>query len=170
MGTLRFARNQLISNKITSASFLVQSNVNSSTDAMKKIMPSSTIVPKSFCKLVVDKNCKNNSFIPKVPLDYIVSRKTSTTSKLMSFNEPFKPLEQNDPNICWKCQIDLRTENEKGQLNNLLTCPCPQHVLRSIPKSIDHFELFGLERKFKMDLKNLAQKYKSMQRILHPDR
>ena len=59
--------------------------------------------------------------------------------------------------------------NDDNQLDNLLTCSkCS--VLRRPPKHINHFELFGIERKFKMDLKKLAQKYKSMQRILHPDR
>ena len=172
MGTLRLAHRQYVSKTLTSASFLGPSNnVKSRNEGIIKSLHTSTIVYPSSCKLIVNTKCSNHiSFLPKLTIDYGVSRNKSTSSKLQSFNEPLKPLAENDINICWKCQIDLRTKSETGQLNNLLTCPCPQHVLRNIPKNIDHFELFGLQRKFKMDLKKLAQKYKSMQRILHPDR
>ena len=169
MGTLRLAQSQFVSKTLSQASFLGHSNnVKCTKEGIFKTLHSSTVVNPSSCKLIVNTKYSNHiSFLPKLTIDYSVSRYKSTTSKLMSFNEP---LVENDTNICWKCQIDLRTKSETGQMDNLLTCPCPQHVLRNIPKNIDHFELFGLQRKFKMDLKKLAQKYKSMQRILHPDR
>ena len=169
MGTLRLAQSQFVSKTLTTASLLGHSNnVKCTKEGIIKTLHSSTVVNPSSSKLIVNTKYNNHiSFLPKSTIDYTVSRNKSTTSKLMSFNEP---LVENDTNICWKCQIDLRTKSETGQMNNLLTCPCPQHVLRNIPKNIDHFELFGLQRKFKMDLKKLAQKYKSMQRILHPDR
>ena len=97
------------------------------------------------------------------------NRHFCTSSKIKSFNEPFQPLKNNEPDFCWNCQADLTYHEETSELNNFLTCSkC--NVLRQIPKNINHFELFAMPRCFKMDLKKLAQKYKSMQRILHPDR
>ena len=92
-----------------------------------------------------------------------------TSLRIKSFNEPFQPLTNNEPDFCWNCQADLTYHEETSELNNFLTCSkC--NVLRQIPKNINHFDLFGMPKCFKMDLKKLAQKYKSMQRILHPDR
>ena len=94
----------------------------------------------------------------------------STSYILQSFNEPLRPVEGNVPDtFCWNCKEDFGSDAEVDQLHNLLTCSnC--NVLRRVPANINYFELFGIERIFKMDLKKLAQKYKSMQRILHPDR
>ena len=97
------------------------------------------------------------------------NRHFCTSLKIKSFNEPFQPLKNNEPDFCWNCQADLTYHEETSELNNFLTCSkC--NVLRQIPKNINHFDLFGMPKCFKMDLKKLAQKYKSMQRILHPDR
>ena len=96
-------------------------------------------------------------------------RNFSISSQLESSNEPLQPQEDRLPHICWNCGADFSLDCEKDQLNNLLTCSkC--NVLRIIPKDANYFDLFGIPRTFKMDLKKLAQKYKSMQRILHPDR
>ena len=72
----------------------------------------------------------------------------------------------NDPethNTCWNCKTDLSL-NE-----NLLFCKkC--NALRAPPEDMNYFDLFGLEMTFSMDLKELADKHKSMQRELHPDK
>ena len=114
---------------------------------------------------------KQNSYLRfqrNLPYNNITCDLT-TSAQLKSFNEPLQPIEGTSPNICWNCKADFGLECETDKHNNLLTCSqC--NVLRLIPKDINYFELFGIPRKFKMDLKKLAQKYKSMQRILHPDR
>ena len=97
------------------------------------------------------------------------SCKFSTSPLFESFNEPSQPMQGKEVEVrCWNCKAHL-TSSEVLHLSTPLTCSeC--NVLRRIPQNITYFELFGIQMIFKMDLKKLAQKYKSMQRILHPDR
>ena len=97
------------------------------------------------------------------------SCKFSTSPFFRSFNEPSQPMQGKESEVlCWNCKTHL-TSSEDLHLSTPLTCSeC--NVLRRIPQNITYFELFGIPMIFKMDLKKLAQKYKSMQRILHPDR
>ena len=97
------------------------------------------------------------------------SCKFSTSPFFRSFNEPSQPMQGKEAEVCcWNCKAHL-TSSEVLHLSTPLTCSeC--NVLRRIPQNITYFELFGIPRIFKTDLKKLAQKYKSMQRILHPDR
>ena len=140
-------------------------------------------LPKEICRsslLTVSPNTVLTRRVPELKLNsYLRTQRNlpynnitcdiTTSSQLESFNEPLQPIQRTSPSICWNCKADFCLESDKDQLNNLLTCSqC--NVLRLIPKDINYFELFGIPRKFKMDLKKLAQKYKSMQRILHPDR
>ena len=170
MGTLCFTRSQFVSKIIATVSVVRPSKTNSALDGLKKTLHNSTALAPTFFKVSIGSQLsKPKKFLPKVSYELSAYSKISTTSIILSFNEPLKPLEKNKTNYCWNCGADFCEENNENQLDNLLTCSkCS--VLRRPPKHINHFELFGLERKFKMDLKKLAQKYKSMQRILHPDR
>jgi len=170
MGTLCFTRSQFVSKKMVTVSVLRPSKTNSLLEGLKKTLYNSTALAPTFFKVSMGSQLsKPKKFLPKVSHELSAHSKISTTSIINSFNEPLKPLEKNKTNICWNCGADFCEENNDNQLDNLLTCSkCS--VLRRPPKHINHFELFGIERKFKMDLKKLAQKYKSMQRILHPDR
>ena len=169
MGTLCFNRSQFVSKKIVSTSFLRPVKSKNIAKALTKTIHNSSILTPTFCQVLVGAHNELNNLLPTSSSTNSFAKTICTTSKIKSFNEPLKPLEKNETNICWNCELDFTSESEIDQLNNLLTCPkC--NVLRRPPKNIDHFELFGIQRKFKMDLKKLAQKYKSMQRILHPDR
>ena len=114
-------------------------------------------------------NDRENRALRTVP-SVVASSCFSVSSLFKSFNEPLQPVEGNTPDqFCWNCKIDFTLDGEVGNMHNLLTCSkCKS--LRRVPKNINHFQLFGIPTTFRMDLKQLAQKYKSMQRILHPDR
>ena len=160
----------------------LQKKVSSFILSTAKLSNAANFLPKEECRsslLTVSPNKVLNRRVQEVKqnscfrlhrnLPYYHIRDLTTSTQLERFNEPLQPIEGTSPNICWNCKADFALEYEKNKLNNLLTCSqCS--VLRLIPKDINYFELFGIPRKFKMDLKKLAQKYKSMQRILHPDR
>lgn len=62
--------------------------------------------------------------------------------------------------VCWSCKA--ATEPHAFFCE---TC----HVIQS-PTDINHFERFGLEPQFALDLKDLEKRYLALQRKLHPDK
>lgn len=62
--------------------------------------------------------------------------------------------------ICWSC--------EKNAGDDLLCAGCG--AVQPPNPEADHFEVFGLLRKYDIDLVELEQRYKEMTKILHPDR
>jgi molecular chaperone HscB len=62
--------------------------------------------------------------------------------------------------ICWSCHKDAGLAPHCGD------CGTPQPA---DPKS-DHFALFGVERRYDVDLAELERRYKELARSLHPDR
>jgi molecular chaperone HscB len=62
--------------------------------------------------------------------------------------------------ICWSCEKNA---------GDGLTCPACGAVQPPDPKA-DHFHVFGVERRFALDLAELERRYKDMTKVLHPDR
>ncbi|KAG6550577.1 hypothetical protein Mapa_007830 [Marchantia paleacea] len=62
---------------------------------------------------------------------------------------------------CWACEHDI--SGGSG-----LFCPSCD-VIQPLDLSVDYFTIFGIERSFKVDSKELEQRYKSLQKKLHPD-
>jgi molecular chaperone HscB len=62
--------------------------------------------------------------------------------------------------ICWSC--------EKNPGEGLLCSGCG--AVQPPDPEADHFKVFGLPRKYEIDLIDLEQRYKEMTKILHPDR
>ena len=174
MGTqiIGLPRCTCLSKKVSSSFILSTAKLSNKVNCLPKEQCRSSLLTVStntvFTRRVQElKQNRYPRFHRSLPYNHI--RNLMTSSQLESFNEPLQPIEGTSPNICWNCKADFGLECETDKLNNLLTCSqC--NVLRLIPKDINYFELFGIPKKFKMDLKKLAQKYKSMQRILHPDR
>ncbi|KAI3417762.1 J domain-containing protein [Psidium guajava] len=65
---------------------------------------------------------------------------------------------------CWSCGAVARK-----------TAPTPSLVCEScrsvqpVDESVDYFQIFGLEKKYDIDVSNLEGKYKDWQKKLHPD-
>jgi molecular chaperone HscB len=62
--------------------------------------------------------------------------------------------------ICWSC--------EKNAGDGMLCPGCG--AVQPPDRSADHFHVFGLPRKFDLDLADLERRYKEMTKVLHPDR
>ncbi|MEE2695293.1 MAG: Fe-S protein assembly co-chaperone HscB [Pseudomonadota bacterium] len=62
--------------------------------------------------------------------------------------------------ICWNCKHHL-------QIKNFFCDNCEK--IQS-PWDINEFELLGLERKYKIDLDDLENKYLRLQQLFHPDK
>ena len=62
--------------------------------------------------------------------------------------------------ICWSC--------EKNAGDGMLCAGCG--AVQPPDRAADHFRVFGLPRKFDLDLADLERRYKDMTKILHPDR
>lgn len=66
--------------------------------------------------------------------------------------------------VCWNCQANLT--NDPGHLY----CTNCQALKSPPTEPIDHFALMGMDKSFKVDLRKLSERYKELQRQLHPDR
>lgn len=62
---------------------------------------------------------------------------------------------------CWKCGNDVDTKDE------VFFCKCG--VVQEV-KGLDFFELMGFPESFDIDTKALAQRYRDLQTLLHPDK
>jgi molecular chaperone HscB len=62
--------------------------------------------------------------------------------------------------ICWSC--------EKNAGDGMLCAGCG--AVQPPDRTADHFRVFGLPRKFDLDLADLERRYKDMTKVLHPDR
>jgi molecular chaperone HscB len=62
--------------------------------------------------------------------------------------------------ICWSC--------EKNAGDGMLCAGCG--AVQPPDRTADHFRVFGLPRKFDIDLADLERRYKEMTKVLHPDR
>jgi len=62
--------------------------------------------------------------------------------------------------ICWSC--------EKNAGDGMLCVGCGAVQLPD--RTADHFRVFGLPRKFDLDVADLERRYKEMTKVLHPDR
>ena len=167
MGTMfiRVSRCNCVPRKASSIFLQFAENLNSKTNYIPRKI---RCLSSGGSTLVFNQIKENKRDIPNRVVTGHVIDKYFTSTTLKSTSEPLNPLEGNVPNVCWNCEADLGKAGN-NELYNLLTCSnC--NALRILPKELNYFELFGMQRKFQMDLKKLAQKYKSMQRILHPDR
>jgi molecular chaperone HscB len=64
------------------------------------------------------------------------------------------------PIACWSCSV--------GQVDSTLFCPHCSKI--QPPPGGDYFQVFGLERKFQIDLSLLEQEFHRLSRKVHPDR
>ena len=62
--------------------------------------------------------------------------------------------------ICWSC--------EKNAGDGMLCAGCG--AVQPPDREADHFQVFGLPRKFDLDVADLERRYKEMTKVLHPDR
>jgi molecular chaperone HscB len=62
--------------------------------------------------------------------------------------------------ICWSCEKNA---------GDGLTCASCGAIQPPDPKA-DHFRVFGVERRFALDVADLERRYKDMTKVLHPDR
>ncbi|CAM6110415.1 unnamed protein product [Calypogeia fissa] len=62
---------------------------------------------------------------------------------------------------CWSCEHGTSTGNG-------LFCPSCK-AIQPLDPTVDFFQIFSVDRSFKVDLKVLEQSYKSLQKKLHPD-
>src|SRR4029453_1834580 len=62
--------------------------------------------------------------------------------------------------ICWSCE-----KNAGGGL----TCTSWGALQPADPKA-DHFAVFGVDRRYAVDVADLERRYKDMTKVLHPDR
>ena len=62
--------------------------------------------------------------------------------------------------ICWSC--------EKNAGDGMLCAGCG--AVQPPLRTADHFRVFGLPRKFDLDVADLEWRYKEMTKVLHPDR
>ena len=62
--------------------------------------------------------------------------------------------------ICWSC--------EKNAGDDMLCAGCG--AVQPPDRTADHFRVFGLPRKFDLDMADLERRYKEMTKVLHPDR
>jgi molecular chaperone HscB len=62
--------------------------------------------------------------------------------------------------ICWSC--------EKNAGDGMLCSGCG--AVQPPDRTADHFCVFGLPRKFDLDVADLERRYKEMTKVLHPDR
>jgi molecular chaperone HscB len=62
--------------------------------------------------------------------------------------------------ICWSC--------EKNAGDGMLCAGCG--AVQPPDLTADHFRVFGLPRKFDLDMTDLERRYKEMTKVLHPDR
>jgi molecular chaperone HscB len=62
--------------------------------------------------------------------------------------------------ICWSCE-----KNAGGGL----TCTSCGAIQPPDPK-VDHFQVFGIERRYAVEVADLERRYKDMTKVLHPDR
>jgi molecular chaperone HscB len=61
--------------------------------------------------------------------------------------------------ICWSC--------EKNAGDGMLCVGCG--AVQPPDRTADHFRVFGLPRKFDLDMADLERRYKEMTKVLHPD-
>ena len=77
----------------------------------------------------------------------------------------FHSNDKNGVNVCWNCDAPVDCVFDVTQFN------CPKcEVLCAPNPDMNYFELMDMKQSFKMDLKKLSQRYKDLQRILHPDK
>lgn len=72
----------------------------------------------------------------------------------------FKVIDSAVPVACWSCSI--------GHNDSTLFCPHCSKI--QPPPGCDFFQVFGLERKFQMDLAALEHEFHRLSRKVHPDR
>ncbi|KAF7851965.1 hypothetical protein BT93_L1666 [Corymbia citriodora subsp. variegata] len=65
---------------------------------------------------------------------------------------------------CWNCGAVAR----KSATTPFLVCESCRSV-QPVDESVDYFQIFGLEKKYEIDVSNLEGKYKDWQKKLHPD-
>ncbi|XP_064609812.1 iron-sulfur cluster co-chaperone protein HscB-like [Liolophura sinensis] len=63
---------------------------------------------------------------------------------------------------CWKCGNTIHPSDE------IFFCKCG--VIMAPRPNMDHFQLFNLEKSFNLNEESLSQKFKDLQRQLHPDK
>ncbi|XP_020553302.1 iron-sulfur cluster co-chaperone protein HscB, mitochondrial isoform X2 [Sesamum indicum] len=63
---------------------------------------------------------------------------------------------------CWNCGAEAESATP------FLFCRACRSV-QSVDESIDYFQIFGLGRKYKIEVEELEKKYKDWQKMLHPD-
>lgn len=63
---------------------------------------------------------------------------------------------------CWNCN------SEASRTHPFLVCEVCASI-QHVDESIDYFQIFGLEKKYDIECRNLEHKYKDWQRKLHPD-
>ncbi|XP_057506773.1 iron-sulfur cluster co-chaperone protein HscB homolog isoform X6 [Actinidia eriantha] len=62
---------------------------------------------------------------------------------------------------CWNC-------NSVAEAAPFLVCENCRSV-QPVDHAVDFFQIFGLEKKYQIEVENLEGKYKNWQKILHPD-
>ncbi|KAE9612448.1 hypothetical protein Lal_00039777 [Lupinus albus] len=72
---------------------------------------------------------------------------------------------QSSNSRCWNCDAVPTASESEAPFLFCESCRCIQPV----DYSIDYFQIFGLEKKYDIEAKNLEGKYKDWQKKLHPD-
>lgn len=64
------------------------------------------------------------------------------------------------PNKCWQCNYPFKSE--------LFCQKCK--TLQQPPEQMDYFEILGVKKNYNIEIKDIQQKYRKLQSLLHPDK
>eukprot|EP01156_Anaeramoeba_ignava_P015614 Anaeramoba_ignava/a614468_39.p1 GENE.a614468_39~~a614468_39.p1 ORF type:complete len:286 (-),score=87.85 a614468_39:3-860(-) len=141
--TFKHLQNHLSKTTIKTITFTIQNNTNKKINKKIEINEENSIIKKQ---------------VKILKRTFKISKK-----KFLDPNKckdcPTKPCCESD-NCCWNCKY-------RKDHNTLFCQKC--YKLQE-PFKQDHFEIFGLEKKIDIDLKQLEDKYEELQKMLHPDK
>lgn len=127
-------------------------------DLRNKLPPSLTEFHSSFGKYTQNLHSKKSSVVRS---HLTFSFPDLPTFTLPQINITRRHYSTKAERKCWKCGNNVDNKEQ------LFFCKCG--VVQSI-KEVDYFELMGIPESFDIDLTSLTQRYRDLQRQLHPDK
>ncbi len=63
---------------------------------------------------------------------------------------------------CWKCHTDLAKDS-----SSIFNCPGCKSMRH--PENYNYFQVFDIHQSYDIDIKDLSERFKALQKMFHPD-
>lgn len=76
----------------------------------------------------------------------------------------YKPYFQRSNYNCWSCKKNLDELEARSQF-----CPCHKNVILPLNNKVNYFDIFNIDKQYRIDSTELTKTFRQKMRKLHPD-